>query len=346
MLPFSGLALLYYPVKLLDLLEEELHHVLHLHYHLLGLQVVVGPDDVFSEDGLGDLGADHGEVNHEHHVENGALGGHELAGGLETQEAILLFDLFGLALLHELNRDSREVIVDRVGLEHQKVSVLNAQLQASNVLHRKHALEGKVLNQKLIFGQGLLLDVGEGVVLLLTGEVQRLLGDGLQRFVVELAQGLFVQREPAGVLPVFQRIAFYDSDHVLLLRAGVSGALFGHGLLDGEDVGLDEHADGVLNGPLHQLVPQLRLALVAGSEVAGLVLVYLRKQMLDLGDPNGREERVVHRFDEYGVLPENFALLEGQDGHSGVGKFLALEDAADVLEGRKLLADSLISRQF
>lgn len=60
----------------------------------------------------------------------------------------------------------------------------------------------------------------------------------------------------------------------------------------------DEHANGVLDGPLHQFVSELGLAFVAGSEVVGLVFVYFRKEIFDLGDSNGRKQRVVHRFDE------------------------------------------------
>lgn len=105
-------------------------------------------------------------------MEDGALCGHELADRLESQEAIFLLDLFGLALLDELYGDCGEVIVDRVGLEHQQVSILNTQLQTSDILDRQHPFGRKVFNQKFILGQGLLLDIGEGVVLLLTGEVQ------------------------------------------------------------------------------------------------------------------------------------------------------------------------------
>lgn len=61
---------------------------------------------------------------------------------------------------------------------------------------------------------------------------------------------------------------------------------------------LDEHANGVLYRPLHQFMPELGLALVAGSQVVGLVFVYFRKEIFDLGDSYGRKQRVVHRLHE------------------------------------------------
>lgn len=67
-------------------------------------------------------------------MEDGTLSGHELDDRLEAQESVLLLYLLRLPFLDELNRNCGKVVVDRAGLEHQQVSVLNPQLQSRDVL--------------------------------------------------------------------------------------------------------------------------------------------------------------------------------------------------------------------
>jgi hypothetical protein len=100
-----ALVILDDPIKFINLLEEKQDHVVHLQGDLLDFEVVIVPDDVLPEDGLSDLRAEHGEIDHQQHLKDGTIRQQKMADDLKTQKPLFLLDLLGLALFDELDGD-------------------------------------------------------------------------------------------------------------------------------------------------------------------------------------------------------------------------------------------------